>query len=241
MKGRGWNDPFVLRYTFDEMNGIWIPQEIWLLDDLSPMQRILLSKIHALSHKDGSCWAGDDFLAESLGVSSQYIRKMRKDLCETAHIKCEGYGHRRKMTVLVEATIGTSNDRNKQQSLQEEATIVAKVATTVAKEATTVAQSIEKSKEKSKDVVKRVRFKEPTLQEAMESFELAGSSRDEGEKFWNYYESNGWKAGKNKMKNWQASARNWIKRSNEFTTNKTGAAKQPSKNQLEDYLKHGTI
>ena len=49
------------------MNGIWIPQEIWLLDDLSPMQRILLSKIHALSHKDGSCWAGDDFLAESLG------------------------------------------------------------------------------------------------------------------------------------------------------------------------------
>tara|TARA_B100000497_G_C7311874_1_gene209718 strand:- start:81 stop:518 length:438 start_codon:yes stop_codon:yes gene_type:complete len=145
------------------------------------------------------------------------------------------------MTVLVEATIGTSNDRNKQQSLQEEATIVAKVATTVAKEATTVAQSKEKSKEKSKDVVKRVRFKEPTLQEAMESFELAGSSRDEGEKFWNYYESNGWKAGKNKMKNWQASARNWIKRSNEFTTNKTGAAKQPSKNQLEDYLKHGTI
>ena len=102
------------------MNGIWIPQEIWLLDDLSPMQRILLSKIHALSHKDGSCWAGDDFLAESLGVSSQYIRKMRKDLCETEYIKCEGYGHRRKMTVLVEATIGTSNDRNKQQSLQEE-------------------------------------------------------------------------------------------------------------------------
>ena len=92
------------------MNGIWIPQEIWLLDDLSPMQRILLSKIHALSHKDGSCWAGDDFLAESLGVSSQYIRKMRKELCETAHIKCEGYGHRRKMTRTCR-----SNYRNKQR------------------------------------------------------------------------------------------------------------------------------
>ena len=223
------------------MNGIWIPQEIWLLDDLSPMQRILLSKIHALSHKDGSCWAGDDFLAESLGVSSQYIRKMRKDLCETAHIKCEGYGHRRKMTVLVEATIGTSNDRNKQQSLQEEATIVAKVATTVAKEATTVAQSKEKSIDKSKELVKRVRFKEPSLEEAMNSFELAGSSRDEGEKFWNYYESNGWRAGRNKMKNWNAAARNWIKRSNEFTTNKTGAAKQPSKDQLAAYLKHGHL
>jgi len=212
-----------------------------LLDDLSPMQRILLSKIHALSHKDGSCWAGDDFLAESLGVSSQYIRKMRKELCETAHIKCEGYGHRRKMSVLVEATIGTSNDRNKQQSLQVEATTVAKVATIGAKVATTVAHSIEKSKEKSKEVVKRVRFQEPSLEEAMNSFELAGSSRDEGEKFWNYYEANGWKAGRNKMKNWNAAARNWIKRSHEFTTNKTGTPKQPSQDQLEAYLKHGHL
>ena len=223
------------------MNGIWIPQEIWALNDISPMQRILLSKIHALSHKDGSCWAGDDFLAESLGVSSQYIRKMRKELCETAHIKCEGYGHRRKMSVLVEATIGTSNDRNKQQSLQVEATTVAKVATIGAKVATTVAHSIEKSKEKSKEVVKRVRFQEPSLEEAMNSFELAGSSRDEGEKFWNYYEANGWKAGRNKMKNWNAAARNWIKRSHEFTTNKTGTPKQPSQDQLEAYLKHGHL
>jgi hypothetical protein len=223
------------------MNGIWIPQEIWALNDISPMQRILLSKIHALSHKDGSCWAGDDFLAESLGVSSQYIRKMRKELCETAHIKCEGYGHRRKMSVLVEATIGTSNDRNKQQSLQVEATTVAKVATIGAKVATTVAHSKEKSKEKSKEVVKRVRFQEPSLEEAMNSFELAGSSRDEGEKFWNYYEANGWKAGRNKMKNWNAAARNWIKRSHEFTTNKTGTPKQPSKDQLEAYLKHGHL
>ncbi len=87
------------------------------------------------------------------------------------------------MSVLVEATIGTSNDRNKQQSLQVEATTVAKVATIGAKVATTVAQSIEKSIEKNKEVVKRVRFQEPSLEEAMNSFELAGSSRDEGEKF----------------------------------------------------------
>ena len=241
MKERGSNDPFFFPINFDGMNGIWIPQEIWALNDISPMQRILLSKIHALSHKDGSCWAGDDFLAESLGVSSQYIRKMRKELCETAHIKCEGYGHRRKMSVLVEATIGTSNDRNKQQSLQVEATTVAKVATIGAKVATTVAHSIEKSKEKSKEVVKRVRFQEPSLEEAMNSFELAGSSRDEGEKFWNYYEANGWKAGRNKMKNWNAAARNWIKRSHEFTTNKTATPKQPSKDQLTAYLKHGHL
>ena len=116
----------------NENKGIWIPFEIWELADLSPMQRILLAKIHSLSHKDGSCWAGDEYLAETLVCTPQYIRKMRKDLCETHYLACEGYGHKRKMTVIIEATIGTSNDT-------EQATTVAKEATIVAKEATTVA------------------------------------------------------------------------------------------------------
>ena len=107
----------------NENKGIWIPFEIWECADLSPMQRILLSKIYNLSQKDGVCWAGDEFLADQLVCTPQYIRKMRKDLCETNYLACEGYGHRRKMTVLVEAT--------------------------------TVAQSIELSKEKSKEQVKK--------------------------------------------------------------------------------------
>ena len=42
----------------NENKGIWIPFEIWELADLSPMQRILLAKIHSLSHKDGSSGPG---------------------------------------------------------------------------------------------------------------------------------------------------------------------------------------
>jgi hypothetical protein len=33
------------------------------------------------------------------------------------------------------------------------------------------------------------------------------------DKFWNYYEANGWKIGKNPMKNWQAAVRTWEKNS----------------------------
>lgn len=33
----------------------------------------------------------------------------------------------------------------------------------------------------------------------------------ESESFWNYYESNGWRVGKNPMKNWRAAAANWNK------------------------------
>ena len=34
--------------------------------------------------------------------------------------------------------------------------------------------------------------------------------RTEAEKFFNYYESNGWRVGKNPMKNWKTSASNWM-------------------------------
>lgn len=34
---------------------------------------------------------------------------------------------------------------------------------------------------------------------------------DECDKFWNYYESNGWKVGRNPMKNWKAAMVNWRK------------------------------
>ena len=73
----------------------------------------------------------------------------------------------------------------------------------------------------------------------MTTFEEAGSTSDEGEKFFNFYTSKGWLVGKSKMKNWEAAARNWIKRNND--EQRTTTTKAPSRDQLENYLKHGTI
>lgn len=38
----------------------------------------------------------------------------------------------------------------------------------------------------------------------------------EAEKYFDFYEANGWRAGKNPMKKWQAAANNWMRRENEF-------------------------
>jgi len=225
----------------NDNKGIWIPFEIWELADLSPMQRILLAKIHALSQKDGVCWAGDEYLAESLVCTPQYIRKMRKDLCETEYIACEGYGHRRKMTVLLKATTVASNEWNKQPQLQELQQSLQVEATTVAKVATTVAESIDTSIEYNKEQVKSMRFKSPSIEECMNTFEEAGSSTDEGEKFFNFYESKGWLVGKTKMKDWKAAARNWIKRNNDEQRHKTTTKKSPSRDEFDNYIRHGII
>ncbi len=51
-----------------------------------------------------------------------------------------------------------------------------------------------------------------TITEAIDYFKEKGSNKNEGEKFYYFYESKGWKVGKTKMKNWKMSASGWISR-----------------------------
>ena len=74
----------------------------------------------------------------------------------------------------------------------------------------------------------------PELWEVKMFFEEKDSTILEAEKFFNYYESNGWLVGGNSlMKNWQASARKWLLNSKKygFETSKStnsGFSKMPS-------------
>jgi len=71
------------------------------------------------------------------------------------------------------------------------------------------ADSDSKSRSKSKSDSKR--FVKPTPQELVAHFESKGSNRDQAERFFNHYESNGWKVGRNPMKAWKSAVSNWLK------------------------------
>lgn len=60
------------------------------------------------------------------------------------------------------------------------------------------------------------RFQKPTLEQLNIKADLIGLSTTEVDKFWNYYESNGWKVGKNPMKSWPAALQNWLSRVREL-------------------------
>tara|TARA_R110001599_G_scaffold256246_2_gene456414 strand:+ start:4028 stop:4654 length:627 start_codon:yes stop_codon:yes gene_type:complete len=53
-----------------------------------------------------------------------------------------------------------------------------------------------------------------TINEVVNYFKDKGSNKQEAERFFYYYESQGWKVGKNKMKNWKMSASGWVSRNN---------------------------
>jgi len=59
-------------------------------------------------------------------------------------------------------------------------------------------------------------FTRPSLQEILGYFLHLGSTADEANKFYDHYTANGWKVGKNAMKDWKATARNWNRNKGKF-------------------------
>lgn len=67
---------------------------------------------------------------------------------------------------------------------------------------------------------KKKRFIKPTLEE-IKQYCIERNNNVDAQHFYDYYESNGWKVGKNAMKNWQAAVRTWEKNSYTNTTKQT--------------------
>ena len=64
-----------------------------------------------------------------------------------------------------------------------------------------------------------------SLEEVVSYFNEKGSNRLEAEKFWYFYESKGWKVGKNPMQVWKMAASGWISRNG---SNPTGSPRAGS-------------
>lgn len=69
-----------------------------------------------------------------------------------------------------------------------------------------------KKQERQTKVVGSKRFKPPTIEEIQIYCDEQEYKFVDAKSFWNYYESNGWKVGKNKMKKWHSSVAQWNSR-----------------------------
>ena len=76
---------------------------------------------------------------------------------------------------------------------------------------------------------KTKRFIKPTIKE-IKDYCLERKNNVDVNKFFNYYEANGWKVGKNPMKDWQACVRTW--EGNNYNNTQT-QPKHPSDNKIQ--------
>lgn len=94
---------------------------------------------------------------------------------------------------------------------------------------TDIETDIEIEPEKPKGKAKR--FTKPTLDD-IKAYCIERNNNVDPERFYDYYEANGWKVGKNSMKDWKASVRTWER--NGYSDSKPKAKAQTS-TIMEDY------
>jgi hypothetical protein len=73
---------------------------------------------------------------------------------------------------------------------------------------------------KEKDKKKNSRFKKPTIKE-LEKYKKERNTLFDVNTFYDFYESKGWKVGKNSMKDWKAAFRTWERREKESQPKET--------------------
>ena len=98
--------------------------------------------------------------------------------------------------------------------------------------------------ESTADKPPRPRFTPPSEDDAITYFCEQGSSAAEAKSFIDYYAANGWKVGgRSSMKDWQAAARNWLRRAGQYTRPQTRNVSQESPadtlSRVADRLKAG--
>lgn len=81
------------------------------------------------------------------------------------------------------------------------------------------------SNESKKDAAERRAFVAPSLEDVKEYFSTIGGDYSEAERFIDYYTSNGWKVGRNPMKDWKAAARNWNKKAKSMSNTTSTSTK----------------
>ena len=193
-----------------------IPTKIMRDKRLSLGARLLYGEITSLSNQKGFCWASNDYFAELYDSSKRSISRWIAELNLCEYISVE--------IICQEGTKIIENRIIRLLSYHEKTLegIFKKREDNIRipKENKVRPQKVKKGSIIKEVVKKKDKFVIPEFQDVEIYFGIQSSTRQNAEKFFDYYTSNNWKVGRNPMKDWYASARNWIKRDLDYNNSK---------------------
>ena len=174
-----------------------IPANVRYDTNLKDKAKLLYGEITALCNEKGYCWATNDYFASLYGVSKTTISLLIKNLIESGYINSQ-----------IIYKEGTKEILNRYLSIVTDP--IKENLNTPIKEKlkdnnTSINNTINNTYNK--------RFSKPTIEQVKE-YCLERKNNVNPEQFIDYYEANGWKVGKNPMKDWKASIRTWERREN---------------------------
>lgn len=178
-----------------------IPANVRYDEELKANEKLLYSEITCLSNKFGYCNASNTYFAELYNVSVTSISLWIKNLVEKSYIQSEMiYGEDKKNVIERRLYIF---DEGYLRNLK--GGYLRKLKGGIKENLKDNTTSINTT---STNIYIGQKFKKPTIEEVEDYIKEEGLKVD-SKYFIDYYNSNGWKIGKNPMKDWKATIRNW--------------------------------
>ena len=173
--------------------------------DLTPNAKLLYSEITALSNKKGKCWASNGYFAELYNVSKITISRWVNQLAKKGFINVTmQYIPNTKQVdkrIISLTPINKNDNTYIQNSLEGVNKIVKEGIIKIVKDNTTSINTTSNNRD----------GKPSSLSIVEDYFRLKNFDLSEAINFYEYYESNGWKVGRNAMKKWKLAANRWIR------------------------------
>jgi len=222
-----------------------IPSRYLIAIDINSTQKLLIGLISSLSNLKGYCFASNEYLGELLYINKNTVSALITDLEKKNYLGRVIYRNDKKQ---VEQRILIINF-DKHLPLENETPPLENHNPLPFKNEIPTLENLKDNMYINNKVNNKINntyasaklFKVPDLNNVIDYF-TEKDHMGEAEKFFNYYESNGWKVGKNPMKNWKAAANNWINNSSKY--NQNGTAKKSNgeiiierHNRMQEYFR----
>lgn len=228
-----------------------IPASVRYDKELRPNEKLLYGEITALCGASGYCWGTNQYFADLYGVSDRMVREWISHLKERGYVDImmiykEGTKEVLERRIYIVPISSVSAEDPPEENFR---TSGKKVPETPGKKFPTPEEKkfrenntrvnitsmnnkeniIKEKSESETDSVPesdarkkkpKEKFVKPTVEEIMSYCKERNNTVDPVH-FFDYYESNGWKVGKNTMKNWKAAVRTWER--NGYDSGKRGS------------------
>lgn len=171
--------------------------------ELTPNAKLLYSEITCLTNKNGKCWASNNYFAALYEVSPITISRWINQLAKKGYINIS-MQYLPNSKQIEKRIIGINKNDNtyKQNSLGGINKIVKGGINKIVKDNTTSINNTSNN---------NIEGKPSSLDEVNNYFLQKNFDLSEAINFFEYYENNGWKQGKNKMKKWKLAANRWMR------------------------------
>ncbi|MBR6874365.1 MAG: helix-turn-helix domain-containing protein [Ruminococcus sp.] len=197
--------------------GLWIPREIWFDDRLTLFEKVVFARISALDNGKG-CYATNKYLARFCGYSISKTADALRRLRELGLIKSESNEQGQRYIHVCCEYLSEEPSKNEtplsknETPLSKKETPLSKKEIPLSKKEIPPIQKIDAPTSYKNTKEERIndckRFAPPTLEE-VRAYCRERNNRVDAQRFIDYYTSNGWKVGRNPMKDWKAAVRTW--------------------------------